>query len=150
MKKTFSALCTAAMVLASLGASMAPANAQGVSVQLFGNSNTNQCTERDRGNYDLRGFERRGGNYYYNGYQGFRERRAGYRQYNGYWFPRSAFSFNITIDSDRNSRADRNSVRLTRQHIAWCEDRYRSYRASDNTFQPFNGARRQCISPYLG
>jgi hypothetical protein len=34
-------------------------------------------------------------------------------------------------------------------HIAWCEDRYRSYRVSDNTFQPYNGPRRQCISPYM-
>ncbi|MGV3652562.1 MAG: BA14K family protein, partial [Devosia sp.] len=27
-------------------------------------------------------------------------------------------------------------------------DRYRSYRASDNTFQPYNGPRQQCVSPY--
>ncbi|HEV7434516.1 MAG TPA: BA14K family protein, partial [Pseudorhizobium sp.] len=25
---------------------------------------------------------------------------------------------------------------------------YRSYRASDNTFQPYNGPRRSCRSPY--
>jgi hypothetical protein len=23
-------------------------------------------------------------------------------------------------------------------HVDWCDDRYRSYRASDNTFQPYN------------
>jgi hypothetical protein len=33
-------------------------------------------------------------------------------------------------------------------HVRWCYDRYRSYRASDNTFQPYNGPRRQCRSPY--
>ncbi len=33
-------------------------------------------------------------------------------------------------------------------HVQWCYDRYRSYRASDNTFQPYNGPRRQCNSPY--
>ena len=33
-------------------------------------------------------------------------------------------------------------------HIAWCYDRYRSYRAWDNTFQPYNGPRQQCWSPY--
>lgn len=27
---------------------------------------------------------------------------------------------------------------------AWCAERYRSYRASDNTYQPYVGARRQC------
>nr|CAD6418850.1 BA14K family protein [Rhizobium sp. Q54] len=33
-------------------------------------------------------------------------------------------------------------------HVRWCYARYRSYRASDNTFQPYNGPRRQCFSPY--
>lgn len=33
-------------------------------------------------------------------------------------------------------------------HVQWCYNRYRSYRASDNTFQPYNGPRRQCNSPY--
>jgi len=33
-------------------------------------------------------------------------------------------------------------------HVSWCYDRYRSYRAWDNTFQPYHGPRRQCWSPY--
>jgi hypothetical protein len=33
-------------------------------------------------------------------------------------------------------------------HVQWCYNRYRSYRAWDNTFQPYNGPRRQCFSPY--
>jgi len=33
-------------------------------------------------------------------------------------------------------------------HEQWCYSRYRSYRAWDNTFQPYNGPRRQCHSPY--
>ena len=33
-------------------------------------------------------------------------------------------------------------------HVEWCYDRYRSYRAYDNTFQPYNGPRQQCYSPY--
>jgi len=33
-------------------------------------------------------------------------------------------------------------------HIDWCYNRYRSYRDYDNTFQPYNGPRRECISPY--
>jgi hypothetical protein len=31
-------------------------------------------------------------------------------------------------------------------HARWCANRYRSYRASDNTFQPNYGPRRQCVS----
>lgn len=33
-------------------------------------------------------------------------------------------------------------------HVRWCYARFRSYRSWDNTFQPFRGPRRQCISPY--
>ena len=33
-------------------------------------------------------------------------------------------------------------------HEEWCYDRYRSYRAWDNTFQPYRGGRRKCRSPY--
>ncbi len=33
-------------------------------------------------------------------------------------------------------------------HVNWCSQRYRSYRAYDNTWQPYNGPRRQCVSPY--
>lgn len=41
------------------------------------------------------------------------------------------------------------AYRLSSAHVRWCYDRYRSYRASDNTFQPYNGPRRACISPYM-
>jgi hypothetical protein len=37
---------------------------------------------------------------------------------------------------------------LSRAHVNWCENRYRSYRAWDNTFQPYHGPRQQCWSPY--
>ncbi|MBP1882859.1 BA14K family protein [Sinorhizobium mexicanum] len=33
-------------------------------------------------------------------------------------------------------------------HTRWCYARYRSYRPSDNTYQPYGGPRRQCYSPY--
>ncbi|OQM77408.1 BA14K family protein [Manganibacter manganicus] len=33
-------------------------------------------------------------------------------------------------------------------HVRWCYAHYRSYRAYDNTFQPYHGPRRQCRSPY--
>ncbi|WP_080605655.1 BA14K family protein [Sinorhizobium fredii] len=34
-------------------------------------------------------------------------------------------------------------------HTRWCYSRYRSYRAYDNTYQPYYGPRRLCVSPYL-
>jgi hypothetical protein len=36
----------------------------------------------------------------------------------------------------------------TNNHVRWCQNRYRTYRVSDNTFQPNSGPRRQCVSPY--
>jgi len=38
--------------------------------------------------------------------------------------------------------------RVGSAHVEWCYDRYRSYRAWDNTFQPYHGPRQQCYSPY--
>jgi hypothetical protein len=38
--------------------------------------------------------------------------------------------------------------RLSQAHIRWCYNRYRSYRSWDNSFQPYHGPRRQCVSPY--
>jgi hypothetical protein len=35
-------------------------------------------------------------------------------------------------------------------HVAWCYDRWRSYRQSDNSYQPYNGPRRECRSPFFG
>ncbi|RDJ05638.1 BA14K family protein [Rhizobium grahamii] len=31
--------------------------------------------------------------------------------------------------------------------MAWCAARYQSYRASDNSYQPYNGPRRTCVPP---
>lgn len=50
---------------------------------------------------------------------------------------------------ERDRRDDgRHRVNRTRAHVAWCQDRWRSYRAYDNTYQPARGPRRQCVSPY--
>ncbi|KQS87725.1 MULTISPECIES: BA14K family protein [unclassified Rhizobium] len=33
-------------------------------------------------------------------------------------------------------------------HVQWCRLQYRSYRASDNTYQPYSGPRRSCIPDF--
>ena len=38
---------------------------------------------------------------------------------------------------------------MAARHIDWCYDRYRSYRPEDNSYQPFNGRRRACVSPFM-
>jgi hypothetical protein len=37
----------------------------------------------------------------------------------------------------------------TTSHMQWCSNRYRSYRADDNSYRPYGGARRPCQSPYF-
>lgn len=63
--------------------------------------------------------------------------------------PRSGFFFEFhTRPLYRPAPAPRYA--LPPAHVQWCYSRYRSYRAYDNTFQPYNGPRRQCRSPYWG
>jgi hypothetical protein len=73
------------------------------------------------------------------GHRGYRDYRPGYRRYNGFWYPPAAFSLGVVI---------RPGVRHGSAHVRWCRDHYVSYRASDNTFQPYEGPRRACVSPY--
>ena len=53
----------------------------------------------------------------------------------------------IANENNRHERRHRRDVAID-MHIDWCYDRYRSYRESDNTYQPYQGRRRQCHSPY--
>jgi hypothetical protein len=84
---------------------------------------------------------------WYGGYQGYSYYRPGYRQYNGYWYPLAAFGAGAVIGGAIASEP-RYVEPGGSAHVDWCASRYRSYRAYDNTFQPNNGPRRQCVSPY--
>jgi hypothetical protein len=39
---------------------------------------------------------------------------------------------------------------LSAAHVEWCSRRYRSYRVGDNSYTPYAGGRRPCVSPYSG
>lgn len=91
---------------------------------------------------------RRGDNYYLRGHRGYRHHRPGYRQYNGWWFPSAAFMAGAIMGGAMTAEPPVRYRPRGNAHIDWCYSRYRSYRASDNTFQPYNGPRRQCRSPY--
>jgi hypothetical protein len=99
------------------------------------NTDVTNIQYRDRRQYR----ERRG---YYRGYRGYRERRPGYRYRNGYWFPAAAFIAGAIVGGALSNNRGGGS------HVRWCENRWRSYRAYDNTYQPSNGPRRICVSPY--
>lgn len=102
----------------------------------------------DRGPRNRDRFVRRGDDYYYRGHRGYRNYRPGYRQYNGWWFPPAAFIAGAIIGGAIANEPPIQYRPRGDAHVSWCYNRYRSYRASDNTFQPYNGPRRQCVSPY--
>ncbi|CVI59327.1 MULTISPECIES: BA14K family protein [Agrobacterium] len=83
-------------------------------------------------------------NGWYNGHRGYRDRRPGYRYHNGYWFPLAAFAAGAII----GGAMQQPRPAYGGSHVAWCQNRWRSYRAYDNTYQPYNGPRRICVSPY--
>lgn len=101
-------------------------------------------------------FERRSGWGYYNGHRGYREYRRGYRHYNGWWFPPAAFVAGAIIGGAIAQPPVVAAppvyapVRLSAAHVNWCTSRWKSYRVADNSFQPLNGPRQACVSPYGG
>lgn len=173
MKKFLSALCATAMTASfALGGAL-PANAAPihmpkaqaaehsdvVNVQdwrwkrnrpSFGNERVNRNIRRGNRHWDNRRYVDRRGNWH-NGHRGYRYKRHwDDRYYNGFWFPAGAFIAGAIVGG---AIANSNNGGYYRggggsAHVEWCYDRYRSYRASDNTFQPYNGPRRQCYSPY--
>ncbi|TRL39448.1 BA14K family protein [Rhizobium straminoryzae] len=91
---------------------------------------------------------------YMNGYRGYRERRPGYRYQDGFWFPLAAFAAGAitggALQQMRPITPDRvRPGRYSQSHYAWCEQRYKTYRAFDNTYVANSyGERRLCNSPY--
>ncbi|MBZ9677781.1 BA14K family protein [Mesorhizobium sp. ES1-1] len=87
------------------------------------------------------------GGSYWNGHRGYREYHRGYRRHGDYWFPLAAFATGALI-TGAIVNSENNRVYQGNAHVQWCYDHYRSYRASDNTFQPNYGPRQECRSPY--
>jgi len=96
-------------------------------------------------------FERRGNTAYYNGHRGYRERRDGYEEKNGFWFPAAAFLAGALLGGaviSNQNQAVAAPPPGGNPHVDWCASQYRSYNPYDNSFQPYNGPRRACRSPY--
>lgn len=136
MRRTTSLLAGLA-VLASTFTTPAFALSPSFGAPIAAPSNIVQVAERNV-------FLRKKNGVYLNGMRGERRWRNGYRRSNGYWFPAAAFLGAVIIGS---AIANVNNNGGSR-HIRWCENRYRSYRISSNSFQPYNGPRRICYSPY--
>jgi hypothetical protein len=106
------------------------------------------------------GGPRRGG--WYGGYRGYGGYRDGYRRHSdGYWYPLAAFGAGAIIGGalaapryvepryvEPAPAPVYRSSGLNPRHYEWCAGRYRSYDSYSNTFQPYNGPRQQCYSPF--
>ena len=144
MLKIVSGVCAAVMAISAPFAT--PALAMPMPTPAWVDQGVTQVQYR---RYREREFERRGDRYYLRGHRGYREYRPGYRRHNGWWFPPAAFIAGAIIGGAIANQEPPVRYRPRgNAHIDWCYGRYRSYRASDNTYQPYNGPRRQCVSPY--
>lgn len=134
-------LCTVLTVLA-LGTPLKPAAALPLPAMPASASNlpVQQVAHRH-------GFYRVRGVYYYNGHRGYVVARPGYHYHRGYWLPAAAFAAGAAVGAAVTAPppAYRQPAAA---HVAWCYETYRSYRAWDNSYQPYGGPRRQCWSPY--
>lgn len=78
---------------------------------------------------------------HWHGHRGYRYERPGYRRHHdGWWYPGAAFAAGAIIGGGVAHRPHASA------HVRWCASRYRSYRVSDNTYQPNHGPRRQCVA----
>jgi hypothetical protein len=108
---------------------------------------------------EIRHRDGRYGNWSKGGKSHWKKRRHHRRHYNDWdddwwWGPAAGFGLGLVLGAAPRyyevpvyRTAPR--VGVNAAHIAWCERRYRSYRAWDNTFKPYHGPRIQCISPYI-
>ncbi|MGJ8572589.1 MAG: BA14K family protein [Hoeflea sp.] len=143
LKTLMKTLVSASFCLAVITpATAAPVMMQKPAIQFSG------ATDAVEVNHRKRGFHRHNNRGFYNGHRGHRNKRPGYRRHNGFWFPPAAFSFGIIIDQPRRGRSYVRPGYTNPQHVRWCDRKYRSYRARDNSFQPYYGPRRECRSPY--
>jgi hypothetical protein len=107
---------------------------------------------------------RRGGRNYRGGHRSGRHIRGGGRYYRGgrhHYRPRAHYRHRhrggdfvaplvggLIIGGIIANQAPRRYYRHGNAHVNWCYNRYRSYDARSDTFQPYRGPRRKCHSPY--
>jgi hypothetical protein len=97
---------------------------------------------------------------WHGGHRGYRDYRSGYRRHNdGYWYPLAAFGAGAIIGGAIASQPRyvepapapvyrSGGSGLNPRHYEWCAGRYRSYDSYSNSFQPYNGPRQTCYSPF--
>lgn len=79
-------------------------------------------------------------------YKSYRASDNSYQPFDG--GPRRQCDIGATAVNIGDSASPAVAQSVDQDHQGWCAARYSSYRASDDTYQPFNGTdRRRCMSP---
>jgi hypothetical protein len=137
MKKFVSGILAAALATSLAATAVISANAAPVFLPKGASASTDVQQVAWRGHNRV--YVRRG-HHYWRGHRGYRHYRHGYKRHGDFWFPLAAFATGAIISGAiANDRPAYGS-----SHEQRCYARYRSYRAYDNTYQPYNGPRRQC------
>lgn len=93
----------------------------------------------------------------WNGFKGYRHHRSGYKKHtDGWWYPEAAFQPGVHVDSSntiqkkttQKQKKEEDKPWFMKMHIDYCAAKYKSYTSSDNTYQPYEGGRKQCLSRY--
>ncbi|GAA4658116.1 BA14K family protein [Bartonella pachyuromydis] len=99
-----------------------------------------------------------------NGFKGYHNYRRGYVKYkDNWWYPEAAFvvlpysekkhaPLRVASEPKRvflTSSLEKKEPWMLKQHIESCQARYRSYNKNDNSYQPFHGSRKQCLSRFF-
>ncbi|MGF7156964.1 BA14K family protein [Bartonella heixiaziensis] len=91
-----------------------------------------------------------------NGFKGYRHYRRGYRKYSdNWWYPEVAFVSFSRLDTKHvplkamPASLQKKEPWMLKQHMDSCRARYRSYNKNDNSYQPFHGSRKQCLSRFF-
>ncbi|WP_112435703.1 BA14K family protein [Rhizobium sp. AN80A] len=130
----------AALSIATVISSIAPASAMPIQAPTTARQVTANVDQ-----IQYRRWDHREG--WYHGHRGYRDHRRGYRRHSdGWWYPLAAFGAGALISGAVNN-ANR-PARVSSRHYEWCASRYKTYRASDNTYVPRAGVRAVCQSPY--
>lgn len=62
--------------------------------------------------------------------------------------PVTTASFVYEDDFAAPQESEDAGAQFSEAHHAWCAQRYRSYDRADNSYNPYRGGRRECVSPY--
>ena len=139
MKKFAYSLFAACLSLSlGLSAASGTANAAQPSLMATPSAQTSAPNVHQVQYYDYRGDRRYWREHRRHWRHDYPRYRPHYRYDRRYWGPPPAYRYRAAP-----------VYRGGNPHVRWCYNRYRSYRAYDNTFQPNYGPRRQCYSPYL-